>query len=482
MKKRKNVISNSNCLLIVLVFGATYAYFQASVGLGQNANINVESGAVDSLMFEVGSDISVEVGQHNFAEGMDNQSGSTYARAILKSTTDTPYTYNVYIDMKKNGFNYTTIDNKPEIMLKITDPNGNEVTSGIEGLTYTSVVDGLGNTINGFDLTPLNSSNVLKIATNYEIKTTSTITQQWNIEVIVINLDSDQSANAGSSFSAKLVVRREEHAGAKMLKQVSDSTNTEIWGHKDKITKIVFEDTAVVHEDAEYTYDISSLQDKSVMAYMINNGDDTYTTYINSDGKITANRDSSFLFYKFTKLTTIEGLENLDTSRVTNMRSMFDGDSSLMTIDLSSFDTSQVEYAAHMFYGCNNLNALDVSNFDTSQVIDMGYMFYNCNSLTALNVSNFNTSKVTNMSAMFAYCSLSILDLSNFDTSQVTNMSSMFYGCNSLTTIDLRNADFTRATEHSNMLTYIPSSISIIVKDQYQKNLLKQDLDQGKEQ
>ena len=141
--------------LNVFVFGATYAYFQANVSVGQNANINVEAGTVDSLMFEVGSDISVEVGQHKFAEGMDNQSGSTYARAILKSTTDTPYTYNVYIDMKKNGFNYTTIDNKPEIMLKITDPNGNEVTSGIEGVTYTSVVDGLGNTINGFDLTPL---------------------------------------------------------------------------------------------------------------------------------------------------------------------------------------------------------------------------------------------------------------------------------------------------------------------------------------
>ena len=154
--KKKNILLGLTIVfLIVVVFGAAYAYFQVQTGLGQNANINVEAGTVDSLMFEVGSDISVEVGQHNFAEGMDNQSGSTYARAILKSTTDTPYTYNVYIDMKKNGFNYTTIDNKPEIMLKITDPNGNEVTSGIEGVTYTSVVDGLGNTINGFDLTPL---------------------------------------------------------------------------------------------------------------------------------------------------------------------------------------------------------------------------------------------------------------------------------------------------------------------------------------
>ena len=59
------------------------------------------------------------------------------------------------------------------------------------------------------------------------------------------------------------------------------------------------------------------------MAYMINNGDDTYTTYINSDGKITANRDSSLLFLAFMNLTTIEGLENLDTSHVTIMSSMF---------------------------------------------------------------------------------------------------------------------------------------------------------------
>jgi len=242
------------------------------------------------------------------------------------------------------------------LIIQLRDPNGNEVTSGIEGVTYTSVVDGLGNTINGFDLTPLNSSNVLKIATNYEIKTTNTTTQEWNVEVIMVNLDSDQSANAGSSLSAKLVVRKEEHTGAKVLKQVSEATNTEIWGHKENITKIVFEDIAVVHEDAELVYDISSLQDKNVMAYMINNGDDTYTTYINSDGKITANRYSSNLFYKFIKLTTIEGLENLDTSQVTNM--------------------------SFMFYDCFSLTALNVNSFDTSQVTNIIYVYtiqeFNC--------------------------------------------------------------------------------------------------------
>ena len=134
-----------------------------------------------------------------------------------------------------------------------------------------------------------------------------------------------------------------------MLKQVSDTTNTEIWGHKDNITKIVFEDSSKIYDDAEYTYDISSLQDKSIMAYMINNGDDTYTTYINSDGKITANRYSSNLFYKFIKLTTIAGLENLDTSQVTSMSWMFYGCSGLTTLDFRNADFTNVILYSSMF-------------------------------------------------------------------------------------------------------------------------------------
>jgi len=49
----------------------------------------------------------------------------------------------------------------------------------------------------------------------------------------------------------------------------------------------------------------------------------------------------------------------------------------------------------------------------------------------------------------------------------------MFYGANNLTTLDFRNADFTSVTEYDDMFAYVPSSISIIVKDQAAKGFIE---------
>ena len=135
-------------------------------------------------------------------------------------------------------------------------------------------------------------------------------------------------------------------------------------------------------------------------------------------------------------LTSIEGLENLDTSKVTDMSCMFCDCSSLTTLDLSNFDTSEVTNMHSMFCRCSSLTNLDLSNFYTPKLHTMWSMFFCCYSLTTLDVSNFDTSKVTNMSTMFSGCSsLTILDLSNFNTSEVTNMKSMFSRCSSLATL-----------------------------------------------
>ena len=137
-----------------------------------------------------------------------------------------------------------------------------------------------------------------------------------------------------------------------------------------------------------------------------------------------------------TSLTEIEGIENLNTEKVTNMGSMFSGCYDLTQLDLSNFDTQNVENMSDMFVSCMNLKSLNVSNFDTQKVKDMNDMFYNCNSLTSLDVSNFNTQNVENMSYMFSSCSdLTSLDLSNFDTKEVTNMSKMFWDSSTLKTI-----------------------------------------------
>ena len=110
---------------------------------------------------------------------------------------------------------------------------------------------------------------------------------------------------------------------------------------------------------------------------------------------------SSF-FEELRSLTSISGLENLNTTHVTDM--------------------------SKMFYNCYNLNSLNLSQFNTGNVEKMNEMFYNCRELKSLDLSAFNTAKVNNMYRMFYYCFVRTIDLSSFNTANVENMNEMFDG------------------------------------------------------
>ena len=138
-------------------------------------------------------------------------------------------------------------------------------------------------------------------------------------------------------------------------------------------------------------------------------------------------------FQDFNKLEQIEGIENLNTENVTNMKYMFKCCSSLISLDVTHFNTGDVTSMANMFSTCPRLTELDVTHFKTANVKDMSYMFYNCFGLTSLDVTHFNTANVTSMNGMFSGCSgLISLDVTNFNTANVTNMSYMFFYCNKL--------------------------------------------------
>ena len=157
-------------------------------------------------------------------------------------------------------------------------------------------------------------------------------------------------------------------------------------------------------------------------------------------------------FAGMTNLTTITGIENLNTSEVTSMRSMFFSCSSLKDLDVSHFDTQNVTSMRTVFYNCSGLTSIDVSHFDTRNVTIMRSMFSGCSSLTSLNVSNFDTRNVTDMSSMFLACSsLTSLDVSSFNTSNVTDMSYLFQGCSNLTTFDLSHFNTQNVTNMSFM-------------------------------
>ena len=141
-------------------------------------------------------------------------------------------------------------------------------------------------------------------------------------------------------------------------------------------------------------------------------------------------------FVNFKNLTQIEGIENLNTENVTSMRDMFNGCSSLTSLDLTNFNTAKVTDMKLLFANCSALESLDLSMFNTENVTSMPSMFNGATNLKTLNVSNFNTEKVNNMGHMFANCpNLTSLDLSSFNTKGVEYVDNIFKNCSNLTTI-----------------------------------------------
>lgn len=138
------------------------------------------------------------------------------------------------------------------------------------------------------------------------------------------------------------------------------------------------------------------------------------------------------------KSTVEASFKGSNTSKVTNMASMFGVCSGLTSLEVSSFDTSNVTDMNNMFVNCSGLTTLDLSNFNTSNVTDMASMFNSCKSLTSLTLSNFNTSNVTNMNGMFNICkNLTLLDLSGWNMNNATTKN-MFGNCTALKTIIMK--------------------------------------------
>ena len=147
--------------------------------------------------------------------------------------------------------------------------------------------------------------------------------------------------------------------------------------------------------------------------------------------------DMGSMFSRCRNITSLD-LSSWDVSNVTDMFDMFGGCISLTSLDLSGWNTRKVTNMTKMFRSCRSLTSLDVSGLDTSNVTSMVYMFDWCDSLTSLNLSSFVTSSVISMAAMFNGCEkLTSLDLSSWDVSKVTNMNNMFDGCSGLTELNL---------------------------------------------
>ena len=119
--------------------------------------------------------------------------------------------------------------------------------------------------------------------------------------------------------------------------------------------------------------------------------------------------DVSYLFDHLENLTTINGLDNLDTSKTQNFTDMFAEN--------------------------NRLTNLKTEDLDTSSATNLGGMFLMDIDLYSLNLSTWDVSNVTNFSYMFAYAGINSLDLTNWVTTSGKSYGGMFSEIGDLTQI-----------------------------------------------
>ena len=216
MKKFINKIKNNKVLSIlsvliiglffILVTRITYAYLAPVINDAQT-NVVGSTDTVDDFKFELGNPLKINATPTTLKENGSNYTTSTTAKALLKanSTKKTAtYNYYVYFQIASNTFTYSD-GSTPEIILTITNPNGEEVTS-IEGLTY-----GTFNGVSGFDVTT--KKGLFNIANSYEIisnSSTTYTTQSWTIKITYLNLSIDQSTNFGNSMGVNVYITKKE--------------------------------------------------------------------------------------------------------------------------------------------------------------------------------------------------------------------------------------------------------------------------------
>ena len=195
--------------LIALVVGATYAYFKAQGGTGSSTEVKVTTYTTDMLTFTTGNAIGLYADQSSFGQEKGSLSGETFAKATLvanNKTNEATDNYYVYFNIENNTFKYTLGEDKPELILTVTGPDGNEVTE-ISGLTHKVVQDRENKSISGFDVTTTNG--LITIANKKTITATPSKEEQYTLKLTFVNYEGDQTENATSTLSAKVMIQKE---------------------------------------------------------------------------------------------------------------------------------------------------------------------------------------------------------------------------------------------------------------------------------
>ncbi|MBS5862310.1 MAG: hypothetical protein KIC76_02740 [Firmicutes bacterium] len=197
-------------LVIALLVGKfTYSYLGPTISDDLETQGEVTASG-DTLIFTKGNNLSLSATTDNFTTGGTNLTSTTNPKVKLVASTKTNQasaTYYVGVLIKNNTYVYTTSGKTPELILTIKDEKGNNVTAGVNGLTYVT-----SGGVSGFDVT--GKKGLFNIKTDYPISTTSSsagTTHTWTFTLTFVNLGTDQSDNENASMNVDIYLQKEEY-------------------------------------------------------------------------------------------------------------------------------------------------------------------------------------------------------------------------------------------------------------------------------
>ena len=150
-------------------------------------------------------------------------------------------------------------------------------------------------------------------------------------------------------------------------------------------------------------------------------------------------------------------LSNWDVSSVTNMSYMFDGMRKLTNLNVSGWDTSKVTQMQYLFRNCTNLvDIKGIENWDTTLLSNAMQVFDGTSSLTTIDLSGWNMDNITETSWMFQNCTslTEIKGIENWTFEKVTRRAKeMFKNTPKLKVINLSKAEIKSGVDITGMFS-----------------------------
>lgn len=191
------------------------------------------------------------------------------------------------------------------------------------------------------------------------------------------------------------------------------------------------------------------------------------------DGPIVAGSDFSSVFSQrgtySKKISSIEGLDLIDTSQATNMSYLFTNTKITDYTGVAGWKTGNVTDMTSLFSSSlvTDTAKLPVENWDVSKVVNFDNLF-NGLGITTLDLSKWqvgrNIASGTNVSlgGMFLNCvNLRSLNVSGWDTSTATQIANLFSGDSQLKTLDISSWDLRNISSPSSFMGVFANTTSL---------------------